>query len=225
MPGQPDYWKNFSQKHTASLNLTERNAEVIFGLIMVLTFTCSLSAANEGREEVRSILFAAIGCNTAWGFVDAIMLLLAVLMERSESLKLLKKVQGSGNKDAHSAIQDVLTPLLGELISRQELEVLTQKIRQLPPAPQRSFLTLPDLKNAGLVFVLVFLSTFPVVIPFFFIEETLTALRVSNGVALALLFIFGYRLGLLAGYNKWLSGMAFAFIGSVLVWITMMLGG
>lgn len=225
MPGQPDYWKSFSNKHIASLDVTERNAEIIFGLIMVLTFTCSLSAANGGREEVKTIVFASIGCNTAWGLVDAIMLMLAVMMERSGSLRLLKKVQDSGGMEGHAAIQEALPPLLGELISSKEVDDLASKIKNLPPAPVRAFLTVPDLKNAGLVFILVFLSTFPVVIPFFFIEETLTALRVSNGVALTLLFFFGYRLGSLAGYNKWLSGLAFSFIGSVLVWITMMLGG
>lgn len=225
MPNQPDYWKNFSKKHTASLDVTERNAEIIFGLIMVLTFTCSLSAANQGREEVKTIIFASIGCNTAWGIVDAIMLMLAVMMERSGGLRLLKKVQESTGPAAHKAIKDALPPLLGELITEKEIDDFTGKIKNLPPAPVRAFLTAADLKNAGLVFMLVFLSTFPVVIPFFFIEETLTALRVSNGVALALLFFFGYRLGSLAGYNKWLSGVAFSLIGSVLVWITMMLGG
>lgn len=225
MPEQPGYWQSFSKKHTASLDVTERNAEIIFGLIMVLTFTCSLSAANEGREEVKTIIFASIGCNTAWGLVDAIMLMLAVIMERSAGLALLKKVQKKSGKAAHEAIHEALPPLLSELISLQETEAISGKIKSLPPAPERAFLNGADLKNAALVFLLVFLSTFPVVIPFFFIEETMLAVRVSNGVALGLLFFFGYRLGSLAGYNKWLSGIAFSLIGSVLVWITMMLGG
>ena len=45
----------------------ERISEVLFGLIMVLGFTGSLSAAQAGRSDVRTMLFGAIGCNLAWG--------------------------------------------------------------------------------------------------------------------------------------------------------------
>jgi hypothetical protein len=37
---------------------------VLFGLIMVLTFTGTLSAASQGRTEVRTMLIGAIGCNS-----------------------------------------------------------------------------------------------------------------------------------------------------------------
>lgn len=40
---------------------------------MVLTFTGTLSAATAGREDVRIMLLAAIGCNAAWGIVDGVM--------------------------------------------------------------------------------------------------------------------------------------------------------
>src|SRR5204863_508677 len=41
----------------------ERISEVLFGVIMVLTFTGSLSVAEAGREDVRTMLIGAIGCN------------------------------------------------------------------------------------------------------------------------------------------------------------------
>jgi hypothetical protein len=40
---------------------------VLFGLVMVLSFTGSLSVAEAGREDIRSMLVAALGCNLAWG--------------------------------------------------------------------------------------------------------------------------------------------------------------
>ena len=49
----------------------ERVSEVLFGLIMVLTFTGSLSVAEAGREDVRTMLIGALGCNLAWGIIDA----------------------------------------------------------------------------------------------------------------------------------------------------------
>jgi hypothetical protein len=59
------------------LDPVERAAEILFGLIMVLTFTSSISVASEGDADVRTVMAGAIGCNLAWGLVDATMYLMA----------------------------------------------------------------------------------------------------------------------------------------------------
>src|SRR6188472_7613 len=69
-------------EHRRVLDPIERVSEVLFGLIMVLTFTGSLSVANPDRSEVREMLYGAIGCNLAWGIVDAVMYVLASVMIR-----------------------------------------------------------------------------------------------------------------------------------------------
>ena len=43
------------------LDPLERSSEILFGLIMVLTFTGTLSAAEAGRAEVRAMLVGALG--------------------------------------------------------------------------------------------------------------------------------------------------------------------
>ncbi len=59
----------------------ERISEVLFGLIMVLTFTCTFSFAEAGRGEVRKMLIGALGCNLAWGVIDAVFYLMSCLRE------------------------------------------------------------------------------------------------------------------------------------------------
>jgi hypothetical protein len=59
-------------------------SEILFGLIMVLTLICTLSAGEAGQQEIRTMLIEAIGCNLAWGFVDAIMCLMSNLTERAQ---------------------------------------------------------------------------------------------------------------------------------------------
>ena len=73
--------------------------------------------------------------------------------------------------------------------------------------------------------MLVFLSTFPVVIPFLFASDAKLALRISNGIAILMLFITGYAFGRYAGHSPWLTGVAMVIVGSVLVGITIGLGG
>ena len=60
----------------------DRVSEVLFGLIMVLTFTGSLSVAEAGRDDVRTMLIGALGCNLAWGIIDGVLYLMGCLAEK-----------------------------------------------------------------------------------------------------------------------------------------------
>src|SRR6186997_2876419 len=78
------------------LDPIERTSEVLFGVIMALTFTGSISVAEAGREDIREVLVGAIGCNLAWGLVDAVMYLMAAFVARAReamTLQALRQVQ------------------------------------------------------------------------------------------------------------------------------------
>src|SRR5437867_13068380 len=64
----------------------DRVSEVLFGLIMVLTFTGSLSVAEAGRDDIRTMLIGALGCNLAWGIIDAVLYLMGCLAEKGRNL-------------------------------------------------------------------------------------------------------------------------------------------
>src|SRR6185369_13790108 len=82
-----------------ALEPIERISEVLFGLIMVLTFTCSFSVVEAGRPEVRSLLIGALGCNFAWGIIDAIMYLMSCLADRARSIGALRAVRTTASPD------------------------------------------------------------------------------------------------------------------------------
>src|SRR5438094_10039595 len=64
----------FTRSSRRVLEPIDRVSEVLFGLIMVLTFTGSLSVAEAGRENIRTMLIGALGCNLAWGIIDGVLL-------------------------------------------------------------------------------------------------------------------------------------------------------
>src|SRR4051812_3699321 len=68
----------------------DRIAEVLFGLIMVLTFTGSLSVAEAERNDVHTMLVGALGCNIAWGIIDALLYVMACLGERGGKIRALR---------------------------------------------------------------------------------------------------------------------------------------
>jgi VIT1/CCC1 family predicted Fe2+/Mn2+ transporter len=75
------------------------------------------------------------------------------------------------------------------------------------------------------IFFLVFLCTLPVSLPFVFIHDAGLALRVSNGIGLLLLFIGGYKLSSYSGFKPILGALLYTFVGVILVFVTMVLGG
>jgi hypothetical protein len=52
------------------LEPVERISEVLFGLIMAPTITGAVSVVTADHFEIRTMLFAALGCNLAWGIID-----------------------------------------------------------------------------------------------------------------------------------------------------------
>jgi VIT1/CCC1 family predicted Fe2+/Mn2+ transporter len=207
------------------LDPISRLSEIIFGLIMVLTFTGSISAASSGRSEIGVILWAALGCNVAWGIVDAFMYIMSLMMERGDAAHALRTAQQSGSEEAVEQIKEYLPPAIATVMTKEQLESICLGLRNLPQPPSRIPLFWRDIRAAILIFFLVALSTLPCSIPFLLIKDPGTAMRVSNLVAIILLFIAGFRLATYTGYNKLLFGIIVAVLGFVLVGMTIALGG
>lgn len=204
----------------------ERIAEVLFGLIMVLTFTGSLSVAEAGREDIRTMLVGALGCNLAWGIIDGVFYLMGCLAEKSRGLLTVRALREAADpRRAQRLLADALPPVIASVLQPAELEAMCQRVKELPEPPERARLSGGDWRGAIGVFFLVFLSTFPVVLPFLCMSQVLPAMRVSNLIAVAMLFITGYAFGRVTGSRPWLVGIGMVLLGAVLVALTIALGG
>lgn len=204
----------------------ERISEVLFALIMVLTFTGSLSVAGADRAEVRTMLIGALGCNLAWGIIDGILYLMGCLSEKGRGIRTLRALRKAAAPEAaHRVIADALPPLVAATLGPADYEAVRQKLVKLPEPPSRPRLDKDEWLGAFAVLLWVFLTTFPVTIPFIFMNEVGRAMRVSNAIAVVLLFLTGYAFGRVAEYRPWLTGLAMVVLGGVLVAITIALGG
>lgn len=209
-----------------ALDPIDRLSEVLFGLIMVLTFTGSLSVAEVGREDVRTMLVGALGCNLAWGLIDAVFHLMGSLAEKGRNLATFRAVREAGDPgQGQRLLADTLPPVVASVLEPAELEAMRVRLRQLADPPERARLGSDDWQGALGVFLLVFLSTFPVAIPFILMRDAVPALRVSNAVAVVLLFGVGYAFGRMTGRRPAWVGISMVALGSILVGITMALGG
>ena len=204
----------------------ERISEVLFGLIMALTFTGSLSAAESGQAEVRTMLIGAIGCNLAWGFVDAIMYLMGSLAERGSELAAIARLKTVNSGDeARAMLAAMLPSAVVRVLTPADLDRIHRDVLRLPDTAKRATLVWDDWLGAAAVFLLVFLSTLPIVLPFVILNDAWTALRTSNAIAVAMMFVAGYAFGRVAGYRPWITAGSMVLLGCFLVALTIALGG
>jgi VIT1/CCC1 family predicted Fe2+/Mn2+ transporter len=208
------------------LNPVDRVSEMLFGLYMALTFVGAVSVADSGRTEVRELLAAALGCNLAWGLVDAVMYLVRTITDRGRSLTLVRSVRAAADTEtARALIKGSLSKPLAGVMTDTEIESIRQRVVALPSPPERPKLKSEDLLAALAVFLLVVAATFPVAIPFLIIDDIGLAKTLSRAIALVMLFFGGLALGRYAGYGSWKTGLMMAGLGAAVVTAVIALGG
>nr|WP_319527729.1 hypothetical protein [Pseudomonas laurentiana] len=216
----------YEHKRARVLDPIERVTEVIFGLLMAMTFTGTLSVATASREEERTMMIAALGCNLAWGLADAVMYLLRTLIERSRNRMLLDTLRtGADPATGRALIAEVLPSRLAAAVGTEGLEMLRRRLldQQAIVLPPR--LGWDDFKGALGVFLLVVCATFPLVVPFIALDQAALAIRLSNGIGVAVLFVAGWVLARYAGAKPWQGGVAMAVTGGLLIVAIIALGG
>ena len=208
------------------LDPIDRISEVLFGLIMVLTFTGSLSIAEAGRDDVRAMLIGALGCNFAWGIIDGVLYLMGSMAERGRKLALFRSLRQAADPDtARDLIAGALPPMIAGIMEPGELDMIRDRLASVAEPPNAIKLGRDDYLGAAAVFLLVFISTLPVAIPFMVMTNAQRAMRTSNAVAVALLFLTGWAFGRESGRSPVLVAVGMVFLGLILVSLTMALGG
>lgn len=212
------------------LNPEESLTEIIFGLIMMLSFTLVAGLATQlGQDGVGTFLLAAVGGNVAWGIIDAVLSLMSTLFDRRRQVRLIRAIRSASSQDtALAAIRNALDPDLElvaqagdrEQLYRSILVTLTRATPQKLGGVRRD-----DLIAAFAVFCLVTAVAVPAVLPFLVIGDPLLALRVSNALLVGLLFFTGYRWAGYIDLNPWLAGFGLMGLGLALVAVAIALGG
>jgi VIT1/CCC1 family predicted Fe2+/Mn2+ transporter len=212
------------------LDPAETLAEVLFGLIMVLTFTIGADLlTTEEQLDAHGLIVAAAGCNVAWGIIDAVLFLLNMLFYRSQRARFYRTLRdATSDTEALAAIQKEYgfedEPLAVDPADRarlyQSMLVLTSHAR-----PVRVGLKARDFVAAFAVFVLVSATAIPGLVPFMVFDNWEVALRVSNVVLISLLFLVGYWWAHYTDARPLKVAMIVLIMGVAMVLVAVALGG
>ena len=207
------------------LDPVSRASEILFGLIMVLTFTLSLAATEAGRADVRAVLIGMVGCNLAWAIIDAVMYLMGARGERQLSISTVRALREAETPAVGRAIvAGNLPPAVLPALTTSDLERIRLYLASLPPESletrfgREDYLCRPWRLPARLSVPVPGRRAVPPD------RRCRLALRLSNAVAIGMLFLTGFTFGRQVG-SPWRTGLLMVIIGIALVAVAMALGG
>jgi VIT1/CCC1 family predicted Fe2+/Mn2+ transporter len=209
-----------------ALDPMNRLSEMMFGLIVAMTFIAAFGPTDAGSDDVHVMLFAAAGATFAWSLIDAVMFLLQVMGERGKDRRLLRKLRRTrSDESALQVLADALPDSLVDALPDATLAEVAAKMRLSTELPLQKGLTREDLKQATEVFILEFAAMVPVVLPFLIFGTTRVALAVSLSIAVTMLAAVGYAYGRVSGYHPLVTSAVMVLLGVCMAGLALVLGG
>jgi hypothetical protein len=214
----------FVHKH---LDPASRLGEILFGLIMALGI---IGAVRLGVEDLtnRSMFIAILGCNLAWALVDGVMYVLLEVFEEGRRFRVAHKIQAIRNDEEalkliHEELGDSLEPLSSPEALRAFYADVLKNVRAA--GPMRVSLHRGDLLGGIASAFVILVATAPILIPYLVVRDPRTAVRISELIAVGLLFFLGTWWGRVVGASAFTAGFILTLIGGALVGVTILLGG
>jgi hypothetical protein len=203
--------------------------ELLFGLIMALTLTLGVRLLSQRPDiDPQELVGAMVGCNIAWGIIDAVLYLLGSVFSRNQRIHFVRKLRAATSEaEAMAAIRDEFgledEPAMPEEDRAAFHRVVLDILRHA--STERAHLRLQDYQAAAIIAVLVSLTAIPGVLPFLFLDDGYQALRLANLIQIALLFFVGFRWARHTGANPWRTGLVIVVLGVGMVAVAVALGG
>jgi len=213
------------------------SSEPMFGVIMVVCFTCILRYNQNSaffQVFLDEIIMAALSCCIAWGLVDGIFYAWEAHYEQDKKKDMISLAASPADMEsARSLVAQNLDDTLVSVLDDQEKEQVYRKVLEKLPKTDAGKVTLrDDITTVLLAFSLVVGSAVIVLVPFFFVLDERTvpavmnALLISNFLGIVLLFLMGYwREEEPRFIKKIWSGSMTALIALVITLVTIYLGG
>jgi VIT1/CCC1 family predicted Fe2+/Mn2+ transporter len=172
---------------------------------------------------------AIVGCNVAWGVIDATLFVLSTLFFRSRRAHFFREIKSVGNEAEALAAVEREFDLEGEPVTvlPEDRAALYKSllVMSMHTTPARAGLRRQDFVSAFIVFVLVSTTVIPGVIPLLLIADSNFALRVSNWLLILLLFVVGCWWGRYGDSPPWRVGLTAMLLGILMVLVAIALGG
>lgn len=207
------------------LTPAEIAGEMLFSSIMTFSILSAQRVAQGGNVDVAALVGTVASCNVAWGLVDAGMRLFNARVEKVRQ-----------QHQQHAWLQ---APDLGALRAALRVDPASADLAEMDDAALAAFrqrlqssrnehvlrLSWRDWAAAALVWLCVLLPTVPLLLPFWLQPDAARAMRISQVVAVGMMFVLGVRVSRWLGARPAVGGLLLAGFGVAITVLCIKLGG
>lgn len=203
--------------------------ELLFGMIMALTFTIGARLLSRNEDiNPHDLVVAMIGCNVAWGVIDGVLYVIGSIFSRNQRVHVVHRLRRlTTEAEAMAVIREEFGLEDEPAIPAEDHAAFHRVVLHMMrhASPERARLRRQDFLAAVVIAVLVAVTAVPGVLPFLFFEDGYRALEAANLVQICLLFLIGFSWARHSGANPWRTGLAIVALGAGLVAVAVILGG
>jgi hypothetical protein len=222
---------------TKYINPIDWLSESIFSIMIVLIFTLayrifsisSAPGATTSSENATTLLLAILSAVIAWGFIDGSIYAILSFFEREESDRLIWEIQEAKSETEQiEIVQTEFREVFEPITDVQYRDALYLSIlRSIKSTPgQKIRFSRADIGAAVAHVFVAIIAVIPSLIPLLLFSNNLVlAIRFSNLISFAVLFITGYRWGKYVGVNPIRTGMIIMAVAIMLALLAIPLGG
>lgn len=211
-----------------NLSLGDRLTETFYGVFMVSVVTGMINATGDPSDPSveRIMLISALAVNISWGIIDGLTYVIGGLIDRADEDRIINSLRSdrSVSQLKDKLLENLQDSAVGRLSDSDQIKVVDMIRAGSPEKAPSYFPSKDDYKVALAVFLIDFVTVFPVVLPFIIFQDAARAVFFSHIIAVILFFLIGYYWALYLNWNKLKTGVVLAVIGAIVIAFTFYLG-
>lgn len=207
--------------------LGDRLCEIFYGITMVTVVSGMVNVEASGYENIGLVLlFVSLGVNITWGIIDGATSVYGGLVDMAEEDRLVNSLRThKGNQINRKITADILG---GTIVRRLDEDDQSKVIDMLEAGTPEKIgvygASMDDFKMFLAIFLMDFTTVFPVIIPFYVIEDHQSALFWSHFIAILLFVIIGMVWARYLNKNMLKAGLALGIIAMGTIAVTYYFG-
>ena len=207
--------------------LGDRLCEIFYGVTMVTVVSGMVNVEASGYQNIMAaLLVVSLGVNITWGIIDGATSVYGGLVDKAEEDRLVNSLRTDKNKkeDRESAAEILQGTILRSLSEDDQFKVVDMLQAGTTEKPGKYSASREDFKMFLAIFLMDFITVFPVIIPFYALKDPQSALFWSHLIAILLFVIIGMAWAKYLNKNMIKAGLALGVLAIATISITYYFG-
>jgi hypothetical protein len=208
-------------------SLGDRLCEIFYGVAMVTVVSGMVNYGFIGLQGLGfALLIVSLGVNITWGIIDGATSVYGGLVDKAEEDRLINSLRvDKDNQEEREEVAEILQGTILRSLSEEDQSRVVDMIQAGKPEKITVYgASKDDLKMFLAIFLMDFITVFPVIIPLYVVKDPRSALFWSHFIAILLFVIIGIAWAKYLNKNMLKAGLALGAIAIVTIAVTYYFG-